>query len=155
VKRYRNNEELTGSLDSQFRDRVREHVAEGPSRREEFVVLERMQGSPHSLFVESECNGADKRRRRHPAGSAKPGSWRRRWGGKGVAAAGAKGLKEDRELSPAEIANWRRGKLRQRGAAERTQIGKEGATEGVKGTSKHAGHCAPAGNFRWRDIERH
>jgi hypothetical protein len=44
--------------------------------------------------------------------------------------------------------------LRQWGAAERTETGKEGGGECVYRTSEHANHSAPAGYPGWRNVER-
>jgi len=155
VKRNGDDEKFCGSVESEFGDGVGEHTAQGASGGMEFFVLEGMESAAQWLFVDRVGNSADEGGRSHAADTAKAGAGRRGWRSKSVATTGAGGAGEDWNLNPAERANWHRRKLRQRGAAESTYIGKEGRTECVEGTSEHAGHCAPTGNLRWRNIQRH
>jgi hypothetical protein len=118
------------------------------------VVLEGVDGVFHAVLIEPEGNRAHKRRRRQAAGPAKSLGRRTFGSAEGIAAASAHGAALDGEFCPANIANWHRGKLRQRGAAEATGSRQEGATQGVHGTSEHAGHGAPPRSLRWWNVER-
>jgi hypothetical protein len=73
----------------------------------------------------------------------------------GIAATGAAGAGDGWKFMPAGVTDWHRGKLRQEGAAEGTGSGKKSASESIQWTSENAGHCAPTGNLRWRDVDRH
>ena len=145
-----------GRFAGQLGDGLGQHPAQPAGRRMQPVVLERVDGRLHAALVRPVGHGPHKRRRRQAAGPAERGTRRaepqRRV--KRVAAARAHGSALDGKLRPADIANWHGRKLRQRGAAESTGGRKEGATQGVHGTSKHASHCAPTGSLRWRNVER-
>jgi hypothetical protein len=57
-------------------------------------------------------------------------------------------------LRPADITNWRVGKMRQRRAAEGTGGGINRGKDCVQRTSQHTSHCAPPGRLRWGNVDR-
>jgi len=65
-----------------------------------------------------------------------------------VAASRAHDSALDRNLGPADIANWNGRKSRQRGAAKRTGGGKKCWTNCVYRTSEYAHYRAPTGCLR-------
>ena len=133
-------------------DGLGEHEAEAVGGGVDAVVLEDVDGGAHAVLVEPEVDGADKRGRGQTAGAALAGLDAE--GVERIAAAGAGGAGLEGNFSPADGADWRRGELRQGGAAKGAKSGEKGAAKGVQRTSEHAGHSAPPGSLRWWNVER-
>src|ERR1039458_3261484 len=96
------------------------------------IILESVNGLFHAALVRPEGHRPHKVRRRQAAGSAKRDAGRarvQRRRKKGIAAARTRRAALDGKLCPANITNWHRGKLRQRGAAEGTEGRKKCATQ--------------------------
>ena len=165
MQRHGHDKQLARRFAVQLSDRLREHVPEPPRRWMQLLIFQRVDRFAHSPVVRTVGNSAQKRRRRETAGAAEGP----------LAAASSGHLSEcDRwrtgplcrrsartqtpawtwNFAPAGITNWRGGKMRQRGAAERAGTRKEGATDSIQWTSEDAGHCSPARSLRQGKIER-
>jgi hypothetical protein len=119
------------------------------------VIFERVYSGPHPVLIEAKGHGANKGRGRQAARAAEQRRGRAgRRRGQAVAAAHTGKAALGWKLSPAGVTNWREGELRQGGTAEGTDGRKEGATQGIHGTSEHTGHRAPPGSLRWWNVER-
>src|ERR1035438_619516 len=150
MKRNGNNKHFGRSLGRKLCDGASQQLAQFRSDRSQALVLECMNQLAHPALIGTVCNGPYKGGRREAASPAELGPRMSRLGGRGVksiAAALTRGFARDGNFHPASRTNWRGGELRQEGAADGARGGKDDATYSIKGTSKHAGHCAPSGNL--------
>lgn len=147
VQRHRDNQHFRRRLARQLGNGLGQHPAQPVGCRMELVVLEGVNGGFHAAFVDSEGHGPCKAGRREAALPAQRGASIGRRRAECVAAASAQVTGEGGKFRPAGMADWRKGKMRQRRAAENTEGRKEGATNCIHGTSKYARHGAPTGSL--------
>jgi hypothetical protein len=134
-----------------------QHASQTARGRMQPVVLQCVDRRLHPPLVKPVGHGSREGWRRKPANAAKRGAGWIEFADravKRVAAADAGGPGLEGELKPAAGTDWNRAKLRQGRAPKGAGGGKEGTTQGIHGTSKHAGDCAPTGSSRWGNVER-
>lgn len=154
VKRDRNDEHFSRRLASKLRNGLGQSATQFARCGNKAAVFQGVNGVLQARFVWAVSDRAHKRWRGQPTNA----TYRRAYVCyrtiNGIATAGAGIPVLDRNLSPAGIADWHRGKARQRGAAKGAGSRKEDATGSIYGTSENTNNRTPTGSFRWWNVER-
>jgi len=156
MQRHRNHQHLARRLIRKLRNRRGQHPAQPLCRPMQPVVFERVDRRPHPAIVGPIRHCPLEWRRCHPATPAESqvGPPGRHPPIQRIAAARTQLSALNRKLGPANFANWHGSELRQWVAAEGTAGRKQGATDGVHGTSQDAGDGPPARSLRGWNVER-